>query len=72
MKKKMEINLTNLKKIRKGKGITIKDVSNEIGICMAYYCQIENGKRNLSYKNAIAIANKFDMTPDELFLVESK
>lgn len=68
----MEINLKNLKKVRKEKGYTIKEVSKELSICMAYYCQIENGNRNLSYKNAIKIATFFKTTPDKLFLVEDK
>lgn len=70
MENTKKINLTNLKKLRKSYGYTIADVSKSIGICNAFYCQIENGKRNLSYSNAIKIANLFEMTPDQIFLSE--
>lgn len=71
MKKKEFINLENLKKLRKERGLTIGDVSKELKICNAFYCQIENGKRNLSYMNAIKIARIFNMTPDQIFLIEN-
>lgn len=65
-----KINLKNLQNIRKNKGYTIKYMAEKLNICVAYYCQIEKGNRNLSYKKAIEIADVFNLTPDELFLKE--
>lgn len=65
-----KINLQNLLTIRKKNGYTIRYMAEKLDICAAYYCQIEKGNRNLSYKNAILIADIFKTTPDKLFLVE--
>lgn len=56
-----------LKKIRNERGMTTSQVSSLVGISKAFYCQLENMKRRLSYDTAIKIANVFDVKPDELF-----
>ena len=56
-----------LKKLRIEKGYSIKDMSDFLNISTAYYCLIENKKRNLYYDMAIKIASIFNMKPDELF-----
>jgi Predicted transcriptional regulators len=59
--------LNNLKKIRKEAKITIKKISQKLGITESYYWKIENGKRKLYYELAIKIAHIFNKKPDELF-----
>ena len=41
-----------------------------LDISKAYYWQLENKQRNLSYKMAVKISNVFKMKPDELFYEE--
>ncbi len=67
-----EINLKNLKKVRKEKGLRISDMIETLEISPAFYSQLENGKRGMSYKRAIAIAEILNTTPDKLFLTEDK
>ena len=52
---------------RKEKDLSCLDVAKKVGICKAYYWQIENGNRRLYYDLAIKIAQVFDKKPDELF-----
>lgn len=59
--------LKKLKEKRYSKEITTKEISEHLGISKAFYCQIENGKRRLSYEMAIKIANFFNVKPDSLF-----
>lgn len=49
------------------KGYTHKEMSNLLNISKSYYCQIENGKRTLSYKMAYDISKILDTKPDNLF-----
>ena len=44
----------------------------KLGISKPFYWQIENGKRNLSYKMAIKIASIFNMKPDDIFYKDFK
>ena len=60
-----------LKKIRYGKSITSKEVAERIGLSKAFYCQLENRKRRLSYEMAVKISQIFDLKPDELFYDET-
>ena len=56
-----------LKKIRKEKGYTIYKMAKILNITPSFYSQIENKKRRLFYDTACAIADIFDMKPDEIF-----
>ena len=56
-----------LKEIRYRNNYTAKEVSEKVGISKAFYCQIENRKRRLSYELAIKIAKVFNVKPDYLF-----
>ena len=56
-----------LKDIRLKKGMTLQEMADKVGISKAFYCQLENGKRRLSYDTAIKIASVFNKTPDDLF-----
>lgn len=56
-----------LKQLRQAKGYTTKDMAIKLGISKAFYCQLENNKRNLSYIMAIKIATIFNKKPDSIF-----
>lgn len=56
-----------LKEIRYRNHYTAREVSEKVGISKAFYCQIENRKRRLSYELAIKIAKVFNVKPDYLF-----
>lgn len=56
-----------LKEMRYKNGYTTNYVSKKIGISKAFYCQIENRKRRLSYDLALKIASFFNVKPDFLF-----
>lgn len=60
--------LEGLKKIRTEKKMTYKEVAEKANMTKEYYWMIENGKRNLSYPNAVLIAGVFNKTPDDIFL----
>lgn len=61
-----------LKEIRKSKNLTSKDMAKKLGISKAFYSQIENGARRLSYDMAIKIAAIFNSKPDKIFYEDSK
>lgn len=56
-----------LQSLRKEKNMSYESVAKEVGICKAYYWQIENGNRRLYYDLALKIANVFKLKPDDLF-----
>ena len=56
-----------LKEIRYRNHYTAREVSEKVGISKAFYCQIENRKRRLSYELAIKIAKVFNVKPDYFF-----
>ena len=56
-----------LQSLRKEKNMSYEEVANKLGICKAYYWQIENGNRRLYYDLALKIAKVFELKPDELF-----
>ncbi|CAI9395888.1 hypothetical protein BACSP_04194 [Bacillus sp. T2.9-1] len=64
--KKMHRN--TLRIIRKQYGYTYQMMADKLGITKSYYWQIENGKRGLSYEQAVQISSIFSKTPDEVFL----
>lgn len=62
----MQIN-EKLKKLREKNNLTYKEMANQIGICKAYYWQLEHGNRRLYYEMALKIAKVFKLKPDDLF-----
>ncbi|MEK4666446.1 MULTISPECIES: helix-turn-helix transcriptional regulator [Bacillaceae] len=60
-----------LRYVRKEHGYTYQQMASKLGITKSYYWQIENGKRGLSYENAIRIAKIFHRKPDDIFLPEN-
>ena len=56
-----------LKEARKAKGLTMKILSNRIGISEGAYCNIERGKRNVSVPVAKRIARELDIDWTMLF-----
>lgn len=56
-----------LQNIRKSHNMTYESVAKEVGICKAYYWQIENGNRRLYYDLALKIAQVFNLKPDDIF-----
>ncbi len=56
-----------LQNLRKSHGLSYETVAKEVGICKAYYWQIENGNRRVYYDLALKIARVFKLKPDDLF-----
>ena len=56
-----------LKSLRNEFNLSCEAISKELGICKAYYWQIENGNRRLYYDLALKIAKVFNKKPDEIF-----
>ena len=59
--------MEKLKKLRVQKNYSIKEMADRLNISTAYYCLIENKKRNLYYDMAIRISDLFGLKPDDLF-----
>ncbi len=56
-----------LKLLRRKKGYKTEQMAEFLGISKAFYSQIENGKRRLSYDMAVRIAKIFHLHPDSIF-----
>ena len=61
-----------LKKLRKRNNLTSKDMSDKLGISKAFYSQLENRTRRLSYDMAVKISKIFNSKPDKIFYEDSK
>ncbi len=59
--------MITLKQLRKDKGYSYQKMANLLSISKAFYWQIENEKRRLSYETAIRIAEVFNKKPDDIF-----
>lgn len=57
---------------RTKKGMTHASMAQLLGISKAYYCQIENRNRRLSYNMAYKIGKILGFKPDDLFYGEVK
>lgn len=64
--------MEKLRKVREKYGYSCSDMAKLLGISKPFYWQIENKKRNLSYKMAVAISLVFNLKPDDLFYDEYK
>ena len=62
--------MKKLKKLREQCGYSYSKIADKLKISKAYYWQIENKKRNLSYLMALKIAKVFNLKPDDLFYYE--
>lgn len=56
-----------LKQMRKKKKYTSDYMAEKLDISKAFYCQLENQTRRLSYDMAVQIANIFRVKPDTIF-----
>ena len=56
-----------LKELRKKKKLTACEMAEKLEISKPFYCQIENGKRRLTYEMAVKIAAIFKKKPDAIF-----
>lgn len=64
--KEEKINL-KLRDLRLEKGYSYQQMAEKIGICKAYYWQLEHNNRRLYYDIAVKIAKIFDLKPDDIF-----
>lgn len=63
---------SKLERIRKEKGFTQEKLAKTIGVSKQFIWDIEDGRRNLSYKLVFKISKALDTTPDKLFLDDYK
>lgn len=56
-----------LKELRQKNRYTTQIMADKLGISKAFYCQIENGVRRLSYDMAVRIGIVFNLKPDTIF-----
>ena len=61
-----------LKKLRKSNNLSSKDMAEKLCISKAFYSQIENRTRRLSYDMAIKISAIFNSKPDKIFYEDFK
>jgi putative transcriptional regulator len=62
--------MKKLKDLRKKNNLTYDDIANLLNISKTFYWQLENNKRRIFYKQAIAIAKIFNLKPDDIFYEE--
>ena len=60
----------NLKQARKDKGLTQKEVATKINMTQQQYSRFENGVFELNYAQIVELCTMYEITPNELFLVE--
>lgn len=58
----------NAQKFRIKRGLTIVDLSKDVGIGRGYYSDIEKGLRNTTEEVILSIAKELDIPPHWLFL----
>lgn len=57
----------NLKIARQAKGITQKEIAQELNKYQSDYSEYETGKIELDYEKIIYLCKRFDITPNDLF-----
>ena len=57
----------NLKLARKNKGLTQKEIANELGKYQSDYSDYETGKIELDYEKIVYLCKRLDITPNDLF-----
>ncbi|HBC94694.1 MAG TPA: XRE family transcriptional regulator [Pelotomaculum sp.] len=60
----------SLKSIRAEKGIGQQFMANQLGISKTHYCNLENGKRRLSYAMALQISQILKVPIQNIFFGE--
>ena len=60
-----------LREIRKGKGLTVEDVADIIGVSVSTLSQIEQGGRNLSMRNLYALMDVYETDANTLLDLDS-
>lgn len=60
-----------LKKLRLEKGYTYQQMADMLGVCKAFYWQIEHNNRRLQYDFAKKVASIFNLRPDDIFFEET-
>ena len=69
--KQKSINL-KLRSLRLKYGYSYGEMAKKIGICIAYYWQLEHNNRRLYYDVAVKIAKIFELKPDDIFFEKIK
>ncbi len=57
----------NLKYARKAKGLTQKQLADELNKYQSDYSEYETGKIELDYEKIVFICKRLDITPNDLF-----
>ena len=57
----------NLKIARKAKGITQKQIAQELNKYQSDYSEYETGRVQLDYEKIVYLCKRLDVTPNELF-----
>ncbi len=57
----------NLKTARKAKGITQKQIAQELNKYQSDYSEYETGKIQLDYEKIVYLCQRLEITPNELF-----
>lgn len=60
----------NVKQARKDKGYTQKEVAAMLHMTQQQYSRFENGVFELNYEQILFICNLYDITPNDIFLIE--
>lgn len=55
-----------LRRLRKAKRITLKDISNVTGVSISHLCRVEKGEKLLTFPLACSIAEYLEVSLDEL------
>ena len=60
----------NLKQARKDKGYTQKQVAQKFGMTQQQYSRFEDGVFELNYTLILDLCALYDITPNDLFMME--
>ncbi len=62
----------NIRRIRKKKGLGLKDLTESVGISVPFLSQIENGKVNFNLSDLARIGNALDVSVSSFFVGNGK
>ena len=60
----------NLKAARTAKGLTQKELAEELSKYQSDYSEYETGKVQLDYEKIVFLCKRLDITPNDLFGIE--